>query len=105
MKPTKPTADQATAYFMDMANGKSVPIAPGIFKGLGVARTPSIYHVITPTDQALFRARETVKRQKVIRGSKDEPPIKKFQRESVKSKKKKTSGKQKSKDYLMPGLD
>ena len=105
MKPTKPTVDQATAYFRDMANGKSVPIAPEISKGLGVVRTPSIYHVITPTDQALARARETVKRQKVTRGPKDEPSIKKVKREPVKPQKKKISGKHKSEDYLMPGLD
>ena len=88
-----------------MANGKFVPIAPEVSKGLGVVRTPSIYHVITTTDQALDRAREAVKRQKVIRGPKDEPPTKKVKREPVKPQKKKISGKQKSEDYLMPGLD
>jgi len=101
MNPTEPTVEQATAYFKDMANGESVPIAPELSKGLGMVRTPTIYHVITPTNQTLAQARETIKRQKVIRGTVDERPIKKVKREALQPQKKK----KKSENYLMPGLD
>ena len=105
MNPIEPTVDQATAYFTDMANGKSVAIAPEHSIGLGVVRTsPPTYHVITPTNQALAQAREAVKRQKVIRGPEDASSAKKVKRETVKSQKKK-SGQEISEDYLMPGLD
>ena len=100
MNPREPTAEQATAYFRDMAKGKYVPIALEHSKGLGGVHTPSIYHVTTPTDQTLARAREAVEKQKVIRGPEDERPIKKVKRGPVKKTKKPRSN-----EYSMPGLE
>ncbi len=96
MNPVEPTVDQATSYFKAMADGKSVPIAPENSKGLGVARAPFMYHVTTPTNQVIAQARETVKREKVIRGLEREPQAKKS---------KQPQKKKKSTQYLMPGLD
>lgn len=104
MNPKEPTVDQSTVYFRDMANGKSVALAPEHSVGLGVVHTPPTYHVITPTKQALAQAREAVMRQKVIRRPEDAPSAKKVKRETEKPQKKK-SKKERSEVYLMPGLD
>ena len=90
-----PTVEQAVAYFKDMANGKSVPIAPGRSKGLGASYTTPVYHTRynqVPTNQALAQAHETVERQKVIRGHEGG-------HQKSKAKKKKPN------DYQTPGLD
>ena len=104
-----PTAEQAITYFRDMANGKSVPIAAGRKRGLGVVQSP--YHMTTPTDQALTRAYESVQRQKVIRGPEDNYQAKKVIKGPAKSKKtsastpKPGSKKQKLDEYSTPGLN
>ena len=98
MNPVEPTVDQATSYFKAMADGKSVPITPENSRGLGVVRSPPMYHVTTPTNQVLAQARETLKREKVIRGFEGESQAKKSK--LPQKKKKKTT-----RDYLMPGLE
>ena len=97
-----PTPEQAIAYFRDMANGKSVPTAPGRKKGLGVVQTPTSYHVTTPADQALARAYEAAQRQKVIRGPENNYQPQELVRGSAKSRKRK---KPNPDEYSTPGLD
>ena len=105
MNPTEPTVEQATAYFRDMVDGKSVTIAPGRSKGLGVVHTPASYPVTTPTDQALAQAREVVERRKVIRGPGYGKETKKALRGPTIPSKRKKKNPTKETDYSMPGLE
>ena len=108
IKPEQPDVAAAVSYFVDMAKGKTAPTRQTIQTGLGAVHQPTVFRVIpkielvTPTAQALVRARE-----KVIRGEVQQNKRKADELSSSdKPKKKKKTKKGKSTDqYLMPGLD
>jgi hypothetical protein len=104
--PEEPTVAAATAYFVDMAKGKTTPSRQGGHNGLGAVRHPSNYRVIpivklvTPTAQAVARAKDRLSREKIIRGPTQTRKRSTAGRVSSQQRKKK-----KSDGYSMPGLD
>lgn len=105
VQPEEPDVEAAVSYFVDMAKGKTAPTKHAAHRGLGAVRHPTTFHVIpkveliSPTAEALDRAKASLSREKVIRGQ-------------TRSRKRKagehtSSGKsRKTKDqYHMPGLD
>lgn len=74
VEPEEPTVAAAVAYFVDMAKGKTAPSKHNGRTGLGAVQQPATYHVIpniklvTPTAQAVARAKDRLVEQEVIRG-------------------------------------
>lgn len=96
MTSQEPNLDAAVSYFVNMAKGNSLQSKRNGQNGLGIARQPSLRHVIpevklvTPTAQAVKQATETLK---VIRR-----PAQKRKRATSYLDSKKTK-------YLAPALD
>ena len=105
IQPEEPTVDAAVAYFVNMAKGKTAPTKQNGRNGLGAVRYPTTQHMIpkvelvTPTAQALDRAKDRLSREKVIRGQ--AKPRKRKADDFISSRKSRKNTDQ----YLMPGLD
>lgn len=75
MKPEfqEPSVDAAIEYFINMAKGNTIPTKQNGQNGLGAVRQSSTYHAIpavklvTPTAQAVERAKAAIGEQEVIR--------------------------------------